>query len=1198
MKIKELDIIGFKSFVDRTTLTFQPGITAVVGPNGCGKSNIVDAIRWAMGEQSPKHLRGKEMEDVIFGGSEGRKPLGMAEVSIVFSNDDGNAPEDYRGCSEIMVARRLFRSGESEYLINKVPCRLKDITELFMGTGIGTRAYSIVEQGQIGLILNSKPQERRFLIEEAAGITKYKSRKKEAIAKMESTKQNLQTVSSVTAEVKRQMNALDRQAKKAEKFRGYRTEIKEIELKLFYLDYMRIADALLTEEEKLRGMEEEGISMDTRARGYDADIETLKTKLMVDERVLSDLQEKFYTITGDIQKKEDRIEYLMDRKESIERQGQRFSEELERLKKEKVEAEAEIENLKATIEENGKEQEKVEARLSEKIEDLDSYKSVYEEKGRGLESLKGELVKIAGDLAHSRNAASNLEKRIEEAARRLEKSRLETESVEKRAAEVRIETTSLDEKIAETGKKKDTLSSERDSLLERIRSLKERQREMEHALKGIRDELSKKGSHLNSLEALQGKFEGYADGIKAIKLSENGERYTVVFDIFETTPEYEIALEAALEGRLQHLVVNDLADGVDGISYLKSKSSGRCGFIPATPPRPQGEGRGEGWTPLLDKVVVRPGYEELAQFLLGNTYLIDSIHDALAAVSSRQSAVGSQVRFVTPDGDVVEPAGVLVGGSKEVSGHGIIQRKREIKELREAVSALKEQVSEMEEGLKGVVEEAADAERRLETVKKELHQAEIDSVHLEKDLERHNEEIRRLTQRLEVMRFEEEHLLSDKAGFEEELLAESEKLKGLTSLKEEREGAIRELQEGLHVYKGEMDRVSSEVTELKVTATSLKGKSDTLRATLDKVIARQKELQERASKREEEIGEGTDEIADLDSEIYEVKKGLKSLISDKDRMEERLARAREAYQAESEKLRTLEGERQRVGRELDALRKDINTVELSVTKLRMEMGNISAKVGEGYNTSMEEVADRYGSESGVGAYGDTPLHILELEDGFKNRHAELSKLIEDLGEVNLTAIEEFNSLEERFRFLTEQQADLNRSLESLQTAIQRINGISRERFQETFEAVNANFKVAFQRLFRGGKAEMVLTDSEDLLEAGIDIIAQPPGKKLQGVTLLSGGEKALTAVSLIFSIFLLKPTPFCLLDEVDAPLDDANVGRFNDMVLEMSNTSQFIIITHNKRSMEIADVLYGITMQEPGVSGLVSVRLREEAKAA
>ncbi len=1185
MKIKELDILGFKSFVERTTLTFQPGITGVVGPNGCGKSNIVDAIRWVMGEQSPRHLRGKDMEDVIFGGSESRKSLGMAEVSILFSNEDGNAPEEYREFGEIMVTRRLFRSGESEYLINKVPCRLKDITELFMGTGVGTRAYSIVEQGQIGLILNAKPQERRFLIEEAAGITKYKSRKKEALAKMESTKQNLQTVSSVTAEVKRQMNALDRQARKAEKFREYRTEVKEIELKLSYLNYKRIADSLLIEEEKLRAMEEEGISMDTRARGNDAGIETLKAKLMVDERVLSDLQEKFYALTGEIQKKEDRTEYLRDRKDSIERQGQKFSEELERLRKEKVGAEAEIENLKATIEENGEEQAKVEARLSEKVEELESYKSIYEEKGRGLESLKGELVKIAGDLAHSRNAASNLEKRIEEAARRLEKSRLEMEGLEKRAAEVRTETASLDEKIAETRKRKETLFAERETLLERIGSLKERQREMEQVLKGTRDELSKKGSHLNSLEALQGKFEGYADGVKAIKLSENGERYTVVSDIFETTPDYEIALEAALEGRLQHLVVNDLTDGINGISYLKSKSSGRCGFI-----NQSGVGRWASgvkeidYTPLLDKISVKPGYEELAGFLLGNTYLVNSIESAMS-INSQLPTQYSQLRFVTPEGDVVESAGVLVGGSKEVSGHGIIQRKREMKELREAVYVLKEQVSEMEESLKEVVEETAEAERRLETVKKDLHQAEIETVHLEKDLERHNEEIRRLTQRFEVMKVEEEHLLSDKTGFEEELLSESKKLKEYASLKEEREGAIRELQEGLLVYKGEMDRVSAEVTELKVSATSLNGRHDTLRATLEKVVARQKELQERASRREEEIGEGTDEMADLDSEIYEVKKGLKSLISDKERIEERLTKDREAYQIESEKLRTIEAERQRVGRELDALRKDINTVELSVSKLRMEMGNISSRVSEGYNTSIEEAIELYKGQ--------------EMEEAaLSERQKELSGLIDDLGEVNLTAIEEFNSLDERFKFLTDQQADLNKSLESLQTAIQRINAISRERFQETFEAVNANFKVVFQRLFKGGKAEMVLTDTDDLLEAGIDIIAQPPGKKLQGVTLLSGGEKALTAVSLIFSIFLLKPTPFCLLDEVDAPLDDANVGRFNSMVLEMSETSQFILITHNKMSMEIADVLYGITMQEPGVSRLVSVRLQEESKAA
>ena len=1178
MKIKELDILGFKSFVERTTLTFQPGITGIVGPNGCGKSNIVDAIRWVMGEQSPRHLRGKDMEDVIFGGSESRKSLGMAEVSILFSNEDGNAPEEYREFGEIMVTRRLFRSGESEYLINKVPCRLKDITELFMGTGVGTRAYSIVEQGQIGLILNSKPQERRFLIEEAAGITKYKSRKKEALSKMEATKQNLQRVNDIVGEVKRQMNALDRQARKAERFRGYRAEVKETELKMHLLNYMRLAEVLLVEEEKLRAMEGEGISMETRARGYESEIETLKGKLMVDEKVLNNLQERFYTLTGDIQKKEDRIEYLRSRRDSIEKQGKRSSEELEQLKAEGERAEGEIKSLEEEIGNNRKEQSEVEIRLSEKVEELESYKGVYEEKGRGLEALKGEMVRLASELAHARNNVSNLEKRIEETGRRIEKSEQESEGLSKRVFEVQGEVLLVGSNITEVKKKKDDLVAKRDTLFETINSLKERRKVTEQTLRAERDGLLRKSSHLHSLEALQEKLEGYSDGVKAVKLSENGDKFTVVSDIFETAPEFETALEAAVEGRLQHLVVSDIRDGIEGIVYLKSKTSGRCGFIPLEPAYSANRPFVEGLIALLEKVSIRPGYEKVAEFLLGNTYITDTLGHAL-------SMNGTGYRFVTLSGEVVEPAGVVIGGSNQVSGHGILQRKREIKGLREEVTLLKERVQEMEEGLKEIIEGITDAERDLESVKKELHQADLEAVHLEKDRERYADEINRLTQRLEVMRVEGEYLSSDRAGFEKELLSESDKLRELSLVKEEREDKIRGLQEGLLVYKGEMDRVNTDLTDLKVAATSLKGRQETLKATMEKVIGRKKELLERASLREKEMAEGSEEMAEVEAEIYDLKKRLNSILAEKDGMEERLIKAREVYQAESEKIRNLEGERHKAIREFEALRKEINSVELTVSRLRMEMGNIYAKVGEGHNISMEEVVAMYKGHE----MDEAPL---------SKRHEELCKLIEELGEVNLTAIEEYQSLEERYRFLTDQQTDLNKSLESLQTAIQRINAISRERFQETFEAVNANFKIVFQRLFKGGKAEMVLTDTDDLLEAGIDIIAQPPGKKLQGVSLLSGGEKALTAVSLIFSIFLLKPTPFCLLDEVDAPLDDANVGRFNSMVLEMSETSQFILITHNKMSMEIADVLYGITMQEPGVSRLVSVRLQEEPKAA
>ena len=1194
MKIKELDIIGFKSFVERTTLAFEPGITAIVGPNGCGKSNIVDAIRWVMGEQSPRHLRGKDMEDVIFGGSEDRKPLGMAEVSILFSNEDGNAPEEYREYGEIMVTRRLFRSGESDYLINKVPCRLKDITELFMGTGIGTRAYSIVEQGQIGLILNAKPQDRRFLIEEAAGITKYKSRKKEALAKMESTKQNLQRVNDIIGEVKRQMNALDRQAKKAEKFKGYRAELKEIELKIHSHNFRRLAEALLVEEEKFLAIEQEGISMETRARGLESEIETLKNKLMADERVLNDLQERFYATTGKIQKSEDRIEHLRVRRDDIEKQGKKSSEELEQLKSDADRAGKETETLMEEIERNKREQGEIEESLTVRMEEFQTFKAVFEEKARGLDSLKGEMVQIASQLAHSRNAITNLEKRLEEISRVVEKNRQESEGLAKRAVDVQGNMASLGEKVGEVKRRKGYLTGRRDELLEIIGSAKEQQRVMDQAVRGLRDELSKKGSHLHSLEALQDKFEGYTDGVKAIKLSENGDRYTVVSDLFETEPEFEIALEAALEGRLQHLVVIDSKDGIEGIGYLKTKAAGRCGFIPMDRlHRSQGfipgavKGGVEGGTPILEKVMVRSGYEEVARFLLGNTYIIDSIQDALAIIGRGgvTPPVQSGLRFVTTGGDLLEAAGVLVGGSNEVSGHGILQRKREMKLLGEEVTTLRGRVQETEEGLKEAGEGVRAAESELEMVKKGLHDAELESVHLEKDSERQSDEIMRLNQRIEVMKVEEEHLLADKGNFEQELQVESGKVREYLSMKEEKESGILELQEGLLVHKGEMDRVNNEVTELKIKATSLKGRFETLKATLERVTARQKELLEMASLREVEIAEGSGELEELEAEIYEVRKGLRSLLEEKDVMEGRLAKARETWQAETEKLKTLEDGRQRVMKELEALRKEVNSVELAVSRLRMDMSNIAARVSESFNTIVEEAVELYRGES-------------VDEVALNGRREELGRLVNDLGEVNLTAIEEFQGLEERHNFLTDQQADLNKSLDSLQDAIQRINKISKERFQETFEAVNANFKVVFQRLFKGGKAEMVLTDSEDLLEAGIDIIAQPPGKKLQGVSLMSGGEKALTAVSLIFSIFLLKPTPFCLLDEVDAPLDDANVGRFNEMVIEMSGSSQFILITHNKRGMEIADVLYGITMQEPGVSKLVSVRLREEAMAA
>ncbi|HEX9023700.1 MAG TPA: chromosome segregation protein SMC [Geobacteraceae bacterium] len=1174
MKIRRLDIIGFKSFVDKASLEFPPGITAIVGPNGCGKSNIVDAIRWVMGEQSAKNLRGRQMEDVIFGGSESRKPLGMAEVSLTFATDDGRVPARYLNYPEIQVTRRLYRDGESEYLINKTTCRLLDIAELFMDTGVGAKAYSIIEQGKIGMILLSKPEERRFLIEEAAGVTKFKTRKQVALKKIEVTRQNLLRIGDIIAEIKRQLNSLQRQAKKAEKFREFREELKEIELLFAARQFI----AMEKEKKEVAaaieraGGEETGLS--GRLQEGELRLEAKRLALVEREKELGNAQEEIFRLKGESKAEESRLEFAKKELLNLDRQVARFGEELAALEQRLAEAVAEkrgLEEKRGLFKvELAEEEEKLssgEARLAEVERD-------EAQLARRVDERRHALFALHAEIAQFNNQHLAAAKRIDALAERLERDRREKELLEKQLAETAA---SAEDQEGRLG----LLSAEREETAAALSSLRDREKEVKGALaakegelQARRDELSGKSSRLNSLQELEARFDGYGRGVRSLFLADGfRERFQgIVADAIETDEAYETAVEAVLGERLQYVLSNASDDVMAAISFLKENAGGRCSFIarevavsPAPPPA--------GASPLISKVTIAPQQRRFIEPLLSGAYLADDLHAAF-----RLAGEFPQHTFVTPQGELVHSSGIVHGGSLELAQQGVIHKKREIRDLSRTVADLNGLVRSLGEERVALQERAAAIEEELLDLGKKQHRLELDAVNLEKDLFRSREGLQRVEERLALKRLEGDQFREEKELLEKEMADSAAGRSAAEERKSSIETEVGELAEALAAKRRELGETRERVTAAKVMTAALKEKSESGVRAEKRAEELVQDLRARIAGHQADLAKGGGENARITAAIAQSEEALKALILRQVEAEAAFAGLREVYEAEGGAVQEEEGSQKGLRAACEEARKQHAAESLKLAELSMKMEHLEGSLLEKYRVEMAQV---------IPLYGEAPCD----ETAKRERGDELERLIGEMGEVNLMAIDEFRQLEDRNNFLCTQRDDLEESLKALQQAIQRINRTTRKRFLETFQLVDAKFREIFPRLFCGGSAELRLTDENDLLETGIEIIVQPPGKKLQNVTLLSGGEKALTAVALIFAIFLIKPSPFCLLDEVDAPLDDANIGRFNEIVREMSAASQFIVITHNKTTMAVADTLYGVTMEEPGVSKLVSVKL-------
>ena len=1182
MKLKTLEVIGFKSFVDRLQVSFPGGITTIVGPNGCGKSNVVDAVLWAIGERSAKHLRGKLMEDVIFNGTDGRKPLGMAEVSLTFSNEDGSAPEAYEQYTEITVTRRLYRSGESEYLINKVPCRLRDITDLFLDTGIGVNGYSIVEQGRVERLISANPQDRRFLIEEAGGIAKYKERKRLALMKMEATQQNLLRIQDIIAEVKRQIVTLERQVKRAEEYKAIRKEVKEIEIRFALLEYGELSEKGEAARGYLKALRDRELEISAKDAQKEALIESMRLSGMEEEEKLRGLQQETFELGRKIQKMESEIEFFHREKGGLQKQEDQFIEEIREsllawrgTRRERWR----MEQSKKELEEGSRENEEILKELETLFND---FRTTHQELLEELEAEKVELIDTLTQLTSLKNRLTHLEERKEDLQKRIHSNLKESE-------EVRTRLTQLEEAFSEKVKERElNLSIQSIYQEEKIRwereleGLKEifHQRQIERS--NLEETLRQDRSRYLSLKELQENYEGYEKGVRSILLRKREEQEKwkgilgAVADILEPDPRYEIPLEAVLGQRLQYLIVEGEKEGVEAMAFLKTESLGRGSFISKWVHRIGIENqisREEGKpVPLLHFVKVREGFTSVAEFLIGDVGVVERWDDAIHWMK-KDGGFGT---LVTLEGDVLEGPGVMSGGSRD-QGLSLLERRREIRNLEQRVKETEEECRKAYDEEERLRKEIHEKGIQLEGRRKEIQDKEIELLHQERDLDGLKKETSQFHQRMEVIQFEQKQLEEEDEDLKKEKKEVSAQMESEETAKKEREGKVQSLKKKVEEVGEGTEDLGGTITEKKVLLASVGEKKKGLETQIYNLSETQRSLKEQISKKVKGVRECRVEGISLREKILQYERELGESLEKYRWSEGALSAQKEKVETLSNEWREVEASSKYLRRELEEVRQKIHEEEILYSEVQLKLSHLQESMKERYGTTLST------------SIGASPEDFPKEE--MSKRLAELKSALEGFGEVNLMAIEEYQELKQRHDFLSEQQADLHQALDTLRKVILRINRTTTKRFLETFHLVNEKFKEVFSRLFKGGQASLILLEEQDPATTGIDIIAQPPGKKLQNIDLLSGGEKALVATALLFGLFMIKPTPFCLLDEVDAPLDDANINRFIELVKEFSKTSQFVIITHNKNTMEASNTLYGITMETPGVSKIVSVRL-------
>ena len=1181
MNLKKLEISGFKSFRDKVVLDFAGGITAIVGPNGCGKSNVVDAIRWVMGEQRVKALRGKKMDDVVFNGSQDAAPVSMAEVTMTLVANGQSFPGAYAEFAEVSLTRKVVRDGDSEYYINRAPCRLLDVKEFFMGTGVGARTYSLVEQGSVANMVEAKPEDRRLFIEDAAGVSKYKSRKDAAVRKMEATKINVQRLNDIIKEVKSQLNAISRQAKRAEQYKEIKKRVRETELAIALQNYAGLVEKGSSLQAVRGELQNRDAVMRTNLEAQESSLEEMKAKLLENDELINKRQQELYEVKNSINIKEKNIEFSRRQISDASEHKQKDTAEIDLLLAKKTDLLTEIEKLRDVAAQADGRMAALKAEHDEVRQKVQELIGADKEISNQLEDKKILYIDVVTEKAKLKNMSSTLTKNIDDLKKREERENREINEDKQRLTDLTSKLQSINEALAGDEAELTRLQDKKESVFNEFERAKADLLSVEEQIAEIKEESNIKTSRLNSLREFQEAYKWSNEGVKEIieKQESRDKFYGVVADHINVPREYEAAVEAVLGDKLQYVVVKSQEDGIKAIDYLKSSQLGRGSFVPVE--LRSGSAKTYNFEhlqeaePLLHKVNFHEDFQQIADYLLGDVLITPTIASGINLWKQN----GFRGTFVTPDGDTISPHGVLTGGSGTAVEKSLLSTKREISELEKDAASLASKLSAQSDQKKKLVALIAQWEEELSQIKNSIHKLEIDINGRKKDCERFNDEGERLRQKIAALEFNHQNIKAEEAEAEERLRTISIDVLN----KEEEEKALNEVISVFNARREQsrtaIDEQERQITEKKVLLAGLEEKKDADLRTMSRLQNDISSIENEVRIKKEEIVSCDKQLAELALSIETEQASLQEIYLTLATRETVLAEKQAGKNREDEQLKIQENEIREVKKNLDDLRNQINEIEIQCREVVLHGDNLKAAVAEKHNVALEDMLPEF-----------TRIEEEKVKELSGILEAD-RQTIDNFGEVNLLALNEYEELDKRYQFLSSQISDLNTSLSSLVRTITRINKISRSRFAETFSAVNACFKEVFAHIFPGGHGELLLTDENDLLETGVDIAIQIPGKRAQNVSLLSGGEKSLAAIALIFAILMYRPTPFLVLDEVDAALDDVNTNLFNRLIKDISGKSQIVMITHNKCTMEVADSLFGVTMQKQGISSLVSVNL-------
>ncbi|HYR41235.1 MAG TPA: chromosome segregation protein SMC [Methylomirabilota bacterium] len=1190
MRLQHILIQGFKSFAEKTDVEVFPGVTCIVGPNGCGKSNVADAIRWALGEQSPKTLRGHKMEDVIFHGSASRKAVGLAEVSLVFDNDGSLAGDLNVPWSEIGVARRLYRTGESEYLLNKSVCRLRDVQDLFAGTGVNPKAYALMDQDRLNHVLTAKPWERRIFIEEAAGVARYKQQRAETQGKLDATRQNLLRVRDVMDEVKRQVGSLERQAKKAQQYKALHQERQALDLAMMAADYAGLTAAHEALEQEMGRLRREEETQRVTIAQIESREATLRATIQESDYRLADLRQSAQKFQGELERLLERREQMGAQIRELGEEELRLAEEVRSLGERRaavgVEREETIRGLGEARERFGERERQVRALEA----DLEACRGELGRRREALEGLRLEQIRTAGERAEMTRSVGELRERLAQVERRRERLQGETTAARAEADLLAAARRLLESSFEQAGAQLSLLTGEREQVDQELQGQEGLRVRAQEALALLRVSLAAKESALDSLLRLEREREGYGSGVRSL-FSGHGAAAVAgiigtVADLLDVPAGLEAAVEAVLGDRLQWVIVDRFEQGRAALSYLEREGAGAATLLAletlrgsAAPP-PLEDDPEIMWA---DRLIGGPR-PELVRHLLGRVGVVRHL-DAAEALWRRNGVVAT---YVTRAGEVLSAAGALTGGRRDGERHvneqSLLGRKRAIRQLADEVGVIGGNVEESQRRLHAL-EVAVDSLRaRQGMLQVSVHAQETARLSGGKDLEATRRESERVLRHLETLEAEARLVSAESVETDGELVS----LEGRLTDIEAREGSLERematLRELLETDQAAEGLLLSGATAGRVELATVLERVESLGRDIERLASLGCEFEtriEESGARRAQIIERRQELA---REQERTDDHAREVGAERDRMERDVALRAEEHNHRLEERQVTETELRDAQRQLDALVGRIHEIDIRETEGRVRREELLQEAGRRHAVS--------GAEGLLAAYD--PTRDLEAT---RSRHLELAEKLEGMGPVNLVADDEYRELTERLEFLRSQHDDLVQSMKDLEKALRGMTRTAQDRFQEAFEQINRHFGEIFSRLFEGGRAELRMVPpedgEEDPLELGVELMAQPRGKRLQAVTLMSGGERALTGLALLFAIFYYRPSPFCVLDEVDAPLDDANIHRFIRVLRELCTQTQFIVITHNRKTMEAADVLYGVTMQEPGLSRLVSVKLTE-----